>query len=66
MKLLPTQEKRQLMKISDSKMIQILELAGKGFKVAISTIPKYIRVVMVKEKIGNRREIGTRKTNLKF
>lgn len=46
----PTQEKRQSMNTGDSKMIQILELADKEFKVAISTIWKCIRVVIVKEK----------------
>lgn len=41
---------------TDPKMIQILELAGKEFKADITTMLKYVRVIIMKEKIGNMEE----------
>lgn len=41
------------METGDSNMDQILELAGKEFKADISTMLKYVRVLIMKEKIGN-------------
>lgn len=41
------------METGDSKMDQILELAGKEFKADISTMLMYGKVLIMKEKIRN-------------